>query len=119
MIKTEAQSRKLNEDLFFQYLLGIKKNAEKAEAETWETYHEGSFRDVDDYIKYTRASARLDIISQVLRVYSEKVIGAGTSIADVVEVVRCKKCKYHYLCAIEHEVKFDETFFCKWGEKHE
>ncbi len=36
---------------------------------------------------------------------------------DAVEVVRCKDCSYHTLCAIEHEVKFDEEFFCKWGEE--
>lgn len=36
---------------------------------------------------------------------------------DAVEVVRCHECKYHTLCAIEHEVMFDEDFFCKWGNK--
>ena len=77
MIKTEAQARKLNEDLFFQYLLGIKKNAEKADAEAWETYHKGSIRDADNYVRYARASERLDLISQVLRVYSEQVITGG------------------------------------------
>ena len=80
MIKTEAQARKLNEDLFFQYLLGIKKNAEKADAEAWETYHRGSIRDSDNYIRYARASERLDLISQVLRVYSEQVIAGGRKV---------------------------------------
>lgn len=77
MIKTEAQSRKLNEDLFFQYLLGIKKNAEKADSEAWEAYHKGNIRDADNYVKYARASERLDLISQVLRVYSQQVITGG------------------------------------------
>lgn len=38
---------------------------------------------------------------------------------DAVEVVRCRDCGYHTMCAIEHEVNFDEEFFCKWGWKHE
>ena len=36
------------------------------------------------------------------------------------EIVLCKDCKSHRLCAIEHEVlrESDDTeFFCKWGER--
>lgn len=32
------------------------------------------------------------------------------------EIIRCKECKNHDLCAIEDEAR-DETFFCKWGER--
>lgn len=32
------------------------------------------------------------------------------------EIIMCKECKNHNLCAIEDEAR-DETFFCKWGER--
>lgn len=38
---------------------------------------------------------------------------------DAAPVVRCKDCGYHTMCAIEHEVNFDEDFFCKWGIEYE
>ncbi len=78
MIKTEAQSRKLNEDLFFQYLLGIKKNAEKADAEAWETYHRGSIRDSDNYIRYARASERLKTLEEIIKAYVKQIRGGMT-----------------------------------------
>lgn len=34
------------------------------------------------------------------------------------EIIRCKECKNHNLCAIEDEARY-ETFFCKWGERRD
>ena len=34
------------------------------------------------------------------------------------EIIRCKDCKNHNLCAIEDEAR-DETFFCKWGGRRD
>lgn len=34
------------------------------------------------------------------------------------EIIRCKECKNHNLCAIEDEAR-DEAFFCKWGERRD
>ena len=45
-------------------------------------------------------------------------------IADAVEVVRCKDCKYYdancpYPICIYHEDNVKETDFCSWGERRE
>ena len=80
MIKTEAQVRKLNEDLFFQYLLGIKNNAVRDDQAAWDKWHELYTKDNTDpdisyfYARYARASERLDTLEQILRVYSDYVI---------------------------------------------
>lgn len=48
----------------------------------------------------------------------ENVINNLPSIMRCDELVRCKECKNHNLCAIEDEAR-DETFFCKWGERRD
>lgn len=82
MIKTEAQERKLNEDLFFQYLKGIHNNAEREEAILWDRYvHENK----DDmtavemaYIKFARASEKTITIHRIIKAYCDQIRGGMT-----------------------------------------
>ena len=81
MIKTEAQERKLNEDLFFQYLLGIRKNADKEEEERWAHFYETKNDDPEmsyAYVRYARASERRDVIDQIIKVYCNQIRGGST-----------------------------------------
>ena len=78
MIKTETQERKLNEDLFFQYLIGIKRNAEKAEADAWKKYSNSDLCDSFAYLKFARANERTYVIDQVIKAYCNQVRGGLT-----------------------------------------
>lgn len=81
MIKTEAQERKLNEDLHFQYLLGIKRNAEKEREKAWLNHVAYDPSDPDftmSYIKYARADEKLDAIEMIIKAYVNQIRGGMT-----------------------------------------
>lgn len=78
MIKTEAQERKLNEDLFFQYLIGIKRNAEKAEADAWKRYSDSDLCDSFAYLKYARANEKSGTLDQIIKAYCNQIRGGST-----------------------------------------
>ena len=55
-----------------------------------------------------------------------KIINKKEQTADVVEVVRCKDCKYaskctdgYYACKVDHRLAHDETDYCSYGERKE
>lgn len=81
MIKTEAQERKLNEDLHFQYLLGIKNNAMREEELAWKNYRNYTPDEVGytmAYIKYARADEKLRTIEQIIKAYVNQIRGGMT-----------------------------------------
>lgn len=76
MIKTEAQERKLNEDLHFQYLLGLKNNAMKERELAWRNYRNYKPEELGysmAYIKYARADEKLDTIEKIIKGYVNQV----------------------------------------------
>lgn len=84
MIKTEAQERKTNEELFYQYLKGIEHNALIDRIRAWHNFKE-SATDVTDpdavnaYIKFARAAEKLTIIEKIVEVYNDQVRGGMTT----------------------------------------
>lgn len=83
MIKTEAQERKTNEELFYQYLNGIAHNAQHDRALAWTNFRYVSrdgkdFEITDAYIKFARAEEKLRTIEKILRVYIDQVRGGMT-----------------------------------------
>ena len=66
---------------------------------------------------------------EAIRIISGEVLGTTEQTHEAVamavealsaqrEIIMCKDCKNHTLCAIEDEAR-DETFFCKWGDRRE
>ena len=76
MIKTEAQERKLNEDLYFQYLLGIKQRAERERELAWKNFRQYHPSNPDysmAYVKYARADEKLKTIEKIIKAYCNQV----------------------------------------------
>lgn len=77
MITNEAESRKLNEDLFYQYLKGLLNNADREDSETWEAYHKSEIGDIRKYLAFVRASEKRGTISLILSAYQNIVLNGG------------------------------------------
>ena len=77
MIKTEAQERKMREDLFLIYLKGIRENAVKDEQIAWERYMAVDKTDLTElssaYIKYARSAGKAATLDQVISAYCDQV----------------------------------------------
>ena len=73
----------------------------------------------DEYIRRKDAAKLLGYIFGVDVVRRLHEVPA----ADVVEVVRCKDCKYHYDCGVHFcnrlrmDCPDDSDFFCSYGER--
>ena len=76
--------------------------------------------------RYIDAELLIENIVKIedLRTLSTKTIGkaiSDTPTADVVEVVRCKDCKYQDECLqkVDCEYVMKEIVFCSYGERKE
>lgn len=83
MIKTEAQERKTNEELFYQYLNGIEHNARMEANRAWVNFtrtnaHSDMAEAANAYIKYARADEKVRTIEKILSVYIDQVRGGMT-----------------------------------------
>ena len=79
MIKTELQFRRVNEDLFLQYLKGIQMNAQKdriAARRKWEHAESVSRVDSYNYLQYARLDEKLRTIDMIVNAY-ERIINGG------------------------------------------
>ena len=79
MIKTELQFRKVNEELFLQYLKGLQINASKdqiAARRTWEHAESVSKIDPFNYIRYARKDEKARTINMIIDAY-ERIINGG------------------------------------------
>lgn len=83
MIKTGAQERKTNEELFYQYLKGIRNNAIIVREQAWKNFKESdaNWMDADAvgaYIRFARADEKVRSIEKILDVYIDQIRGGMT-----------------------------------------
>ena len=79
MLKTELEFRKNNEELFLQYLKGIRTSAYKdkeAARRQWEKMTPLSNVELPVYAKYARKDERVRLLQQVIDAY-ERIINGG------------------------------------------
>ena len=79
MIKTELQFRRVNEELFLQYLKGIQMNAQKdriAARRKWEHAESVSRVDPYNYLQYARLDEKLRTVDMIVNAY-ERIINGG------------------------------------------
>lgn len=80
-----------------------------------------------EYIERSSASACFENSKKVMW-HKDDIVAALSSsaipTADVVEVVRCKDCKYArkmvdgaYFCCVDHRLAHGENDFCSYGER--
>lgn len=79
--------------------------------------------------RYISQNALIKEIAKIHGNLSTKNVGQAiwdTPTADVVEVVRCKDCKFarkmvsgDYSCCVDHRLSHDENDYCSYGERRE